>query len=195
MSILSPGMGHGEHIFRVQRELKGLHGGCTVETLVSLCPDLTWNQIFLAIDELSRSGQIRLRRGSGRSYFVAPITLKDSQGTIRRPAMGSKRIKDKAESTAASCVHGRVIDDVVEKHQTGQVRCLECGTIFDDPHRHKKSSSDNATEQREVGHAVAEAADYLHEKDDAYSNGVGRMRVEEEGLSDALLRRDHSSSY
>lgn len=35
------------------------------------------------------------------------------------------------------CVHQRLIDDVRTRSgkPTGRVRCLECGTIFDDPHR------------------------------------------------------------
>jgi hypothetical protein len=35
------------------------------------------------------------------------------------------------------CVHGRLIDDVRTRSgkPTGKVRCLECGVIFDDPHR------------------------------------------------------------
>jgi len=35
------------------------------------------------------------------------------------------------------CVHQRLIDDVRSRSgkPTGKVRCLECGTIFDDPHR------------------------------------------------------------
>ena len=35
------------------------------------------------------------------------------------------------------CTHSRAIDDVLTrgKKRTGQVRCLECGTIFDDPTR------------------------------------------------------------
>jgi hypothetical protein len=35
------------------------------------------------------------------------------------------------------CVHRRLIDDVRTRNgqPTGKVRCLECGTIFDDPHR------------------------------------------------------------
>ena len=35
------------------------------------------------------------------------------------------------------CVHQRLIDDVRSRSgkPTGEVRCLECGTIFDDPHR------------------------------------------------------------
>jgi hypothetical protein len=36
-----------------------------------------------------------------------------------------------------TCVHGRLIDDVLTKRgrRTGQVRCLECGAIFDDPYQ------------------------------------------------------------
>lgn len=36
-----------------------------------------------------------------------------------------------------TCVHGRLIDDVLTKRgkRTGQVRCLECGEIFDDPYQ------------------------------------------------------------
>jgi hypothetical protein len=35
------------------------------------------------------------------------------------------------------CAHQRLIDDVRTKSgtPTGKVRCLECGTLFDDPHR------------------------------------------------------------
>lgn len=35
------------------------------------------------------------------------------------------------------CAHQRLIDDVRTRtgKPTGKVRCLECGTIFDDPHR------------------------------------------------------------
>jgi hypothetical protein len=36
-----------------------------------------------------------------------------------------------------TCVHGRLIDEVLTKrgNRTGQVRCLECGAIFDDPYQ------------------------------------------------------------
>ena len=40
--------------------------GCLLEDLVQACPDLTWNQIFLEVDRLSRSGQVILtRKGPG----------------------------------------------------------------------------------------------------------------------------------
>ena len=40
-------------------------------------------------------------------------------------------------TTVTTCVHGRLIDDVLTNRgkRTGQVRCLECGAIFDDPYQ------------------------------------------------------------
>lgn len=37
----------------------------------------------------------------------------------------------------ACCLHGRLIDDVLnkERKRTGQVRCLECGAVFEDPYK------------------------------------------------------------
>jgi hypothetical protein len=44
--------------------------GCSLEDIVRDCPDLTWNQVFLELDRLSRTGEIRLRlRGAGQ-YIV-----------------------------------------------------------------------------------------------------------------------------
>jgi hypothetical protein len=39
-----------------------------------------------------------------------------------------------------TCVHGRLIDDVLTKmgKRTGQMRCLECGASFDDPYQGPK---------------------------------------------------------
>ncbi len=34
--------------------------GCLLEEVAFQCPDLTWNQVFLAVDRLSRSGELRL---------------------------------------------------------------------------------------------------------------------------------------
>ncbi|NWF71733.1 MAG: hypothetical protein HXY51_01640 [Nitrospirae bacterium] len=39
---------------------------CDLEEITRECPDLTWNQVFLAVDRLSRSGEIVLMtRGRG----------------------------------------------------------------------------------------------------------------------------------
>lgn len=34
--------------------------GATLDDVVRQCPDLTWNQVFLAIDRLSRNGEMQM---------------------------------------------------------------------------------------------------------------------------------------
>jgi hypothetical protein len=44
--------------------------GCDLEELVLECPGLMWNQVFLAVDHLSRSGEIMLMPGDRGTYTV-----------------------------------------------------------------------------------------------------------------------------
>ncbi len=40
--------------------------GCLVEELAMDCPDLTWNQVFLTVDQLCRAGQLLMaKKGPG----------------------------------------------------------------------------------------------------------------------------------
>lgn len=57
-------------IVRVHRTLEQLDTECSMEELVKLCPELTWNQVFLAIDYLSRDGQISVTLDGDRTYRV-----------------------------------------------------------------------------------------------------------------------------
>jgi hypothetical protein len=57
-------------ISRVHSALEKLGTDCPMEDVVSLCPELTWNQVFLAIDYLSRTGQIRVTPDVGRTHRV-----------------------------------------------------------------------------------------------------------------------------
>jgi hypothetical protein len=43
-----------------------------LENLIVACADLTWNQVFLELDRLSRSGRIVLRQISPGRYSVTP---------------------------------------------------------------------------------------------------------------------------
>ena len=46
---------------------------CDFEEVTRQCPDLTWNQVFLAVDRLSRSGEIMLMpRGRGMYTLTFP---------------------------------------------------------------------------------------------------------------------------
>lgn len=45
---------------------------CDVENLVEACVDFTWNQVFLELDRLSRSGEIVLTQTGPGRYCVGP---------------------------------------------------------------------------------------------------------------------------
>lgn len=60
-------------IDRVQGALENLGTECAMEEVVGLCPELTWNQVFLAIDYLSRTGQVRVLLDPGRTYRVQAL--------------------------------------------------------------------------------------------------------------------------
>jgi len=58
-------------IQRVHHALEELGTDCAMEDVVGLCPELTWNQVFLAIDYLSRAGQVCITTDPNRTYRVA----------------------------------------------------------------------------------------------------------------------------
>jgi hypothetical protein len=72
-------------IARVYDALERLGTDCPLEEVVGLCPDLTWNQVFLAIDYLSRTGEIRVTRDPGRTYRVQ----ESAKAHVRRPGRRS----------------------------------------------------------------------------------------------------------
>lgn len=57
-------------IVRVHRALEEFGADCSMEEVLTLCPELTWNQVFLAIDSLSRNGQICVTLDGDRTYRV-----------------------------------------------------------------------------------------------------------------------------
>ena len=57
-------------IARVHDALGHLDADCSMEDVPALCPELTWNQVFLAIDYLSRTGQVRVTLDPDRTYRV-----------------------------------------------------------------------------------------------------------------------------
>jgi hypothetical protein len=58
------------HIEQVRERLEQLGTACPVEGIMELCPGLTWNQVFLAIDYLSRTGHVRVMMDMDGSYTV-----------------------------------------------------------------------------------------------------------------------------
>ena len=58
------------HIDQVRDRLEQRGTACLLEEVMELCPELTWNQVFLAIDHLSRTGQVRVTMDVGKTYTV-----------------------------------------------------------------------------------------------------------------------------
>jgi hypothetical protein len=50
---------------------------CLLEDLVRECENLTWNQVFLELDRLSRTGEIRLRLQGAGQYIVTAATRRE----------------------------------------------------------------------------------------------------------------------
>ena len=67
------------HIDRVLTALQQQDRSYPLAKVDGLCPELTCDQVFLAIDYLTRTGQVRLTLDAGRTYrvdvleMVAPI--------------------------------------------------------------------------------------------------------------------------
>lgn len=67
---------------RVQGALENLGADCPIEEVPGLCPDLSWNQVFLAIDYLSRTGQVRVTLDKGRTYRVKALQMQHQQSPV-----------------------------------------------------------------------------------------------------------------
>ncbi|MFO0698220.1 MAG: hypothetical protein U0236_03240 [Nitrospira sp.] len=50
-----------------------------MDDIGTLCPDLTWNQVFLVVDFMSRTGEIQLRLDPSRGYRVAAMPAPQSR--------------------------------------------------------------------------------------------------------------------
>jgi hypothetical protein len=68
--------------------------GCDLDTLTNSLSDLSWGQVFLEVDRLSREGQVLMTRETGGRYMIrlpdhnrrgpAPITVGPGQRRSRR---------------------------------------------------------------------------------------------------------------
>ena len=55
-----------------ERILDAVHSapGCQLDDLVLRLPDLTWNQVFLEVDHVSRTGQVRVTAMGEGTYAI-----------------------------------------------------------------------------------------------------------------------------
>ena len=65
------------------RILDAVHGasGCQLDDLVLSLPGLTWNQVFLEVDRLSRTGQVRVTAMGKGTYAIMLPNKEKRAGT------------------------------------------------------------------------------------------------------------------
>lgn len=67
-------------------------------------------------------------------------TLEEAEVSMETQVIQETGRKFCSLTSDSLCAHQRMIDDVRTRsgRRTGKVRCLECGTIFDDPYQGSK---------------------------------------------------------
>jgi|GEM_PF-1295729 len=67
-------------------------------------------------------------------------TLEEAEVSMETQLIQETGRNSSKTTSNACCSHQRLIDDVRTRggKPTGKVRCLECGTIFDDPYQRSK---------------------------------------------------------
>ena len=106
------------------------HPGSCLDDLVTLCPEFTWNQVFLEVDRLSRAGHLRLALiGPGR-YAVELSTdagsrmRRSREGLVRMPALE----RQPQDAPCGRC-NGLMVAETYEEFR-GR-RCILCGERID----------------------------------------------------------------
>jgi hypothetical protein len=54
---------------RILGQVQRTHG-CDLDTLTKSLSDLSWGQVFLEVDRLSREGQVQVTRDTGGRYMI-----------------------------------------------------------------------------------------------------------------------------
>ncbi|MDH4083283.1 MAG: hypothetical protein OEV99_06465 [Nitrospira sp.] len=64
-------------------------------------------------------------------------TLEEAEVSMETHMIQETGRKSSETTSNACCTHQRLIDNILTRggKRTGKVRCLECGTIFDDPYQ------------------------------------------------------------
>jgi hypothetical protein len=122
------------------------HPGRDLDELVALCPTLTWNQIFLEVDRLSRAGHVRLALvGLGR-YAYALEAPADSASRMRQspegPARSSVLERQPQDALCGRC-GGLMVTEAYEDF-FGR-RCILCGERIDPVILAQRQKSESAS--------------------------------------------------
>ena len=69
---------------RILGTVRRMHG-CDLDTLTNSLTDLSWGQVFLEVDRLSRDGQVLVTLGTGGRYLIRlPDHDRESENSLVR---------------------------------------------------------------------------------------------------------------
>lgn len=109
--------------------------GCLIEDLVRACPDFTWNQIFLEVDRLSRTGQVRLTlKGAGLYSLMLPTRGHGNSSTVSPGEADMKTAPVMAaQESSYYCdrCYGLMVPERFANLDLAWWRCVNCGEVLD----------------------------------------------------------------
>lgn len=124
------------------------HPGSCLDDLVTLCPEFTWNQVFLEVDRLSRAGHLRLALiGPGRYAVELPTDAgshlrRSREGLVQKPYLE----RPPQDAPCGRC-SGLMVAETYEEFR-GR-RCILCGEHIDSvilARRHRPIHDQNPVE-------------------------------------------------
>lgn len=138
------------------------HPGIQLEELATLCPNFTWNQVFLEVDRLSRLGQVRLYPvGPGR-YGMEICTVEESRAgapPVRKDCPNATG-RERQDQDARKCERcdGLMVRESFNDEEGW--RCVLCGERVDAvifAHRQRGQGGKDGEKERQSTHHSAVA--------------------------------------
>jgi hypothetical protein len=106
------------------------HPGSCLDDLVTLCPEFTWNQVFLEVDRLSRTGHLRLALiGPGRYAVELPTNAGSRMRRSREGLVLKSYVERQPQDAQCERCRGLMVAETFEESR-GR-RCILCGERVD----------------------------------------------------------------
>lgn len=108
----------------------GHHSGCGLDDVVMLCSELTWNQIFLEVDRLSRDGVLKLALiGPSRYVVKVPPNVGSRMRRSREGPMHMLALEPLPQDAQCERCGGLMVSE--EYDDFNGWRCILCGERVD----------------------------------------------------------------
>lgn len=111
-------------------EIIAQHPVCDLDDVVKVCPELTWNQIFLEVDRLSRDGVLKLALiGPGRYVVKGPPNAGSRMRRSRERPVPMPALERLPQDAQCERCGGLIVSE--EYDDFNGWRCILCGERVD----------------------------------------------------------------